>query len=137
MTSNVEVLETYLKAIDSHDVDGIRGTFAADIVVQAPGASLAGVDAVADWVAVFWRAFPDLRHDILTSVESDGVAAAEVRFSGTHTGPLASPDGDIPATGKAFAFTYTHITRFADGVITEDHVHFDQMDFLTQLGLLG
>lgn len=49
MTSNVEVLETYLKAIDSHDVDGIRGTLADDVVVQAPGASLSGVDAVADW----------------------------------------------------------------------------------------
>ncbi len=137
MTSNVQVLETYLKAIDAHDVDGIRAVFATVAVVQAPGASLAGLNAVTDWIAVFWRAFPDLRHEILSSVESDDMAAAEVRFAGTHTGPLASPEGDIPATGKSFAFSYAHVTRFADGVIVEDHVYLDQMDFLTQLDLLG
>ena len=106
-------------------------------MVQAPGVSLAGVDAIAEWIGVFWRAFPDLNHQVLTSLESGDLAAAEVRFSGTHTGPLASPDGDIPATGKSFSFTYTHVTKFAAGVIAADHVHFDQVTFLTQLGLLG
>ncbi|WP_020388512.1 ester cyclase [Kribbella catacumbae] len=137
MGTNVEVLQRYLQSIDQHDEDGVRRAFAESAQVRAPGVALNDVGEIASWIGVFWRAFPDLRHEILGSVEADGTAAAEVRFTGTHTGPLASPDGDIPATGKPFDFTYTHFTRFSDGVIAEDHVHFDQLTFLTQLGLAG
>lgn len=137
MGTNVEVLQDYLHAIDKHDEAGVRDAFTQRARVQAPGVSLSGVDEIAGWIGVFWRAFPDLSHQIVTSVEEGDRAAAEVRFAGTHTGPLASPDGDIPATGKTFEISYTHITRFDGGRIVEDHVHFDQMGFLTQLGLLG
>ena len=92
MTTNLAVLQSYLKAIDAHDADGVRSAFAANATVQAPGVSLDGVHAITDWIGVFWRAFPDLNHEVVTSLESGDLAAAEVWFSGTHTGPLASPD---------------------------------------------
>ena len=62
--------------------------------------------------------------------------AAEARFTATHTGPLASPGGDIPPTGKPVALDYVEGTRFADGRIASEHVYFDQVAFLSQLGLL-
>ncbi|MGB8379781.1 MAG: nuclear transport factor 2 family protein [Dermatophilaceae bacterium] len=68
MTTNVAVLNSYLKAIDAHDADGVRSWFATDATVQAPEVSLAGVDAIAAWIGVFWRAFPDLSHQVLTGL---------------------------------------------------------------------
>jgi ketosteroid isomerase-like protein len=62
--------------------------------------------------------------------------AAEARFTATHTGPLASPGGDIPPTDKPVALDYVDVTRFAGGRIASEHVYFDQVAFLSQLGLL-
>ncbi|HLI57599.1 MAG TPA: ester cyclase [Actinomycetota bacterium] len=95
-----------------------------------------GPDQVAGWIQVFLTAFPDLNHDVRSVLEVDGGCAAEVRFSGTHTGPLASPNGDIPPTGKPFTFDYVHVSSLEGGRIRQDHIYFDQLGFLAQLGLL-
>jgi predicted ester cyclase len=60
----------------------------------------------AAWIDVFLRAFPDLHHEVLSTVEADNQIVAEARFIGTQAGPLASPGGDIAPTGK----TVTWIT---------------------------
>ncbi len=73
---------------------------------------------------------------ILSTAESDDTVALEARFTATHTGPLASPDGDIPPTGKAVNLAYADVLRFAGGRIRSEHVYFDQLGFLTQLGLM-
>jgi predicted ester cyclase len=83
-----------------------------------------------------YLAFPDLKHQILTTVQPGDAVAAEARFTATHTGPLASPNGDIPPTGKPVTLDYVDVARFADGRITSEHIYFDQVAFLSQLGLL-
>ena len=59
----------------------------------------------------------------------------QARATGTHTGPLASPAGDIPATGKPFVLDYVNVARFADGQITSETYYWDNQSFLSQLGL--
>lgn len=136
MGANAAVLQRYLQAIDDHDLDGIREALASEVDVVAPGAEFHGVDQVAGWIQVFLTAFPDLRHEVRSTLEVDGGCAAEVAFSGTHTGPLASPQGDIAPTGKPFAFDYVHVSKVDSGRIRSDHIYFDQLGFLGQLGLL-
>ena len=85
---------------------------------------------------MFLRAFPDLNHQILATVQAGDAVATEARFTATHTGPLASPGGDIPPTGKPVALDYVDITLFTDGRIASEHIYFDQVAFLSQLGLL-
>jgi steroid delta-isomerase-like uncharacterized protein len=136
MGNNEAVLRSYLQAIDDHDLGRIREVLDADIDVVAPGVEFHGIDQVAGWLQVFLTAFPDLRHDVRSVLEVDGRCAAEVRFSGTHTGPLASPQGEIPATGKPFAFDYVQVSSLEQGRIRNDHIYFDQLGFLGQLGLL-
>jgi ketosteroid isomerase-like protein len=53
----------------------------------------------------------------------------------THTGPLVSPNGDIPPTGKPVTLDFVDVTQFAEGRIAREHIYFDQMAFLSQLGL--
>jgi len=136
MTTNTEHLVSYLKAIDAHDLDSVRNAYADDVAIRAPGTELDGRDAAAAWMDAFVRAFPDLRHEILSTAEADDTVALEARFTATHTGPLASPDGDIPPTGKAVDLVYADVLRFASGRIRSEHVYFDQLGFLTQLGLM-
>jgi ketosteroid isomerase-like protein len=57
-------------------------------------------------------------------------------FSGTHTGPLATPAGDVPPTGKPLRLAFADVFVIRDGLIVEHHIYYDQVAFLTQLGLM-
>lgn len=136
MASAADVLQRYLGAIDAHDLNEVRACLAPGTEVVAPGVELHGEEQVLGWIQVFVSAFPDLRHEVRSVLEVNGGYAAEVRFSGTHTGPLASPGGEIGPTGRPFAFDYVHVSRLAGDQIASDHIYFDQLGFLNQLGLL-
>jgi steroid delta-isomerase-like uncharacterized protein len=136
MGANERTLRGYLEAIDTHDLDGVRASFTGDAGIVAPGVELHGKEEIERWIRVFITAFPDLKHEVRATIETTDACVAEVRFSGTHTGPLASPDGEIPPTGKPFVLDYVHVSRFEEGRIESDHVYFDQLTFLSQLGLL-
>ena len=62
-------------------------------------------------------------------------AATEVIFSGTHTGPIPTPNGELPATGRTIQTTSISMLTFADGMVISEHVYSDQLELLTQLGL--
>ena len=135
MTTNTKRLQDYLNAIDTRDRATIVDTYADDVEIRAPGTELDGRAAAAAWIDVFLRAFPDLHHEVRNVVEADDQVCAEVNFTGTHTGPLASPGGDIAATGEIVSLDYAVVLRFAGEQLQSEHVYFDQAAFLTQLGL--
>jgi predicted ester cyclase len=65
---------------------------------------LDGQDAVKQMVQGWLTAFPDLQHEIIEEFESDGHYACRLIVRGTHEGPFATPNGEIPATGRSIAF---------------------------------
>lgn len=136
MGNAAAVLEQFLGLIDAQDLDGVRAAVTSEARTQAPGVDLHGPEAIAGWVNVFNRAFPDLRHQVKATVEVDGTCWAEIQATGTHTGPLASPQGDIPATGKPFVLDYAEVARVEGGRLVSEHIYFDQLGFMQQLGLL-
>jgi len=54
---------------------------------------------------------PDARAVITRMYESDDTIIVEGRLLGTHTGPLAGPDGDIEATGRLNRWVYVGEVR--------------------------
>ena len=82
------------------------------------------------------NAFSDSKLQVDTvAVDGDWVAHTGA-FKGTHDGTLASPDGDVPATGRELNGRCSQFVRFADGKAVEEHLYYDQMDVATQLGLM-
>jgi hypothetical protein len=64
---------------------------------------------------------------------------AEGTFTGTNDGPLHMSDGaEFPATGKTISFLFAMSVEREPGaeVASRVNIHFDQLDFLGQLGLL-
>jgi predicted ester cyclase len=49
---------------------------------------------------VYWEAFPDARLEVARSIEEGSLAAVEGTMSGTHSGVLRTPEGEIPPTGR-------------------------------------
>ena len=53
-------------------------------------------------------------------------------FKGTHSGDFFG----IPATGKAVSLDGVTLVKMSGGKIAEEQDFFDNLDFLTQLGLM-
>lgn len=109
MTTNTDRMIAYLKAIDMHDRAALRDAYADGVAIRAPGVALEGADAALGWIDTFLRAFPDLRHDLVSTTEADDRVTIEAQLTATHTGPLAGPNGDIPPTGRQVGLDYTDI----------------------------
>lgn len=81
-------------------------------------------------------AMPDCKVEILNIGGGEEWTAVEFVGRGTHTGPLAGPQGTIPATQKKLELRVCELLRIKDGQISESHVYFDAATMLRQLGLL-
>ena len=55
---------------------------------------------------------------------------------GTHEGTLVSPAGEIPATHKRLNGRCVQIFKVEGDVTTETHLYYDQVQVMTQLGLM-
>ncbi|HMO00594.1 MAG TPA: ester cyclase [Miltoncostaeaceae bacterium] len=128
-----------IELFNAADWGGLRELCAADVVYTETGTSrrLEGMDACdAAWHA--WRtAMPDLTGTVLRTLEDGDVAAIEIRWVGTQTGPLPTPDGEIPPTGRRIEVLSTQWVTARDGHTAVIDHHLDLLGMLGQLGVLG
>ena len=80
-------------------------------------------------------AFPDRRFTALEIVGSDGRLTVEYAMEGTHTGPLVTPRGHIPATGMDVEVRFCDVVDIRGGAVESIHSYFDTLTLLRQLGL--
>ena len=80
-------------------------------------------------------AMPDCKVQIVNVVTGGEWAAVEFIGRGTHTGPLARPEGTILATQKKLDMKFCELLRIKDGQIAESHLYFDAATLLRQFGL--
>jgi predicted ester cyclase len=134
MSSARDVILKHIEAVNAHDNDA--EPWAADAELVAPGGQANGRDAVLGFLGVFHEAFPDIRLEIKQLVTDGSAAAAEGTLKGTHTGVLHTPNGDVAPTGQAVELRWAAIYATDGDTLKSEHLFFDQMDFLGQLGLL-
>lgn len=88
------------------------------------------------YLETFKRAMPDARALVEHTVGAGNTAAVEGQFRVTHTGPLATEDGDVGPTGLTIDLRFADIARVRDQKIVAYHTYYDQLGLLTQLGLM-
>jgi steroid delta-isomerase-like uncharacterized protein len=136
MATAEQILERNRSAINARDLDRYLANQQPDVEFAIPGGmTLLGREAVGQYIQVMWTAFPDAKLTFGDQVLSEDSAATEVIMTGTHTGPLNTPNGPIPPTGKSINLRSLSILRFEDGRIASERNYFDQLEMLTQLGL--
>jgi steroid delta-isomerase-like uncharacterized protein len=136
MGSAREVVERMATLFDEGDVAGSVGCFSADAVFVNPLTTVRGADEISELFSAFASAFTDLRHNVSFGFEADDLVALEGAVTGTHTGTLAAPTGEIPATGRSIDYRFAVIARVTDGKIAEMRSYWDVAQFMTQLGLM-
>ena len=129
-----DVILKHIAAVN--DRDSASDPWAADAEMVAPGGGASGRDEVIGFIGVFQEAFPDLRREVEQVLCDGPSAAAEGAITGTHDGVLHTPDGDVGPTGRAVEFRFAAVYVTEGDTLKSEHLFFDQMDFLGQLGLL-
>lgn len=129
-----DVILKHIAAVNERHSDA--DPWAADAELVAPSGQANGRDAVLGFLGVFHEAFPDLRLEIEQLLADGPVAAAEGTLAGTHDGVLHTPNGDIAPTGRAVELRWAAVYVTDGDALKSEHLFFDQMDFLGQLGLL-
>jgi predicted ester cyclase len=87
-------------------------------------------------VNVFKVAFPDLTGEVVRLITSEQEAAAEIVWTGTHTGPLVTPTGTIPPTGKPITVHATKVFVFAGDRIAYSRHYWDMTELLGAIGAM-
>lgn len=131
----------FADTFNKHDLDGLAKLYATDAVAYDPmyPEPLRGRDAIRKDAATFFKGFPDIRFEIITTIEKDDRNGAdEVRMTGTHTGPLETPTGEeLAPTNKRVELKGSAFARLNErGEIVEERRYYDVATFLRQLGLM-
>jgi predicted ester cyclase len=79
----------------------------------------------------------DCRHEIGQFVTDGDVFAVEGVWRGTNSRPMATPAGEMPATGKTVATPFAVIGKAEQQRVSSLHIYSDQLSLMTQLGLTG
>lgn len=95
---------------------------------------IVGIDAYKKWVTDIRTSFPDFTITIDEKIFTNDKIVVKGSATGTNTGPLRTPMGELPPTGKKIRFRLADIIQVVDGKITEEWIYYNQAPVLLQLG---
>ncbi|MBA4020928.1 MAG: hypothetical protein C0482_01060 [Gordonia sp.] len=134
MSNTRSVIEQHISAFNSRDTESDPWSVDAEMI--APAGTFSGREGVLGFLGVFQAAFSDGALTVSDWVVDGDRAAVEGVFAGTHDGVLQSPNGEVPPTGKSISFRWSASYQVRGDALLYEHLYFDQLDFLGQLGLL-
>jgi predicted ester cyclase len=137
MTDAREIAARFVEAFNAHDEERMRALNAENGVVEAPGdVRVEGRDAVTGYAMAWLNAFSDAGITIHTEIVDGDWVAQRFTFEGTHDGVLASPVGEIPPTQRRLSGRAVQMLRVEGEAVAETQLYFDQVQVMTQLGLM-
>ena len=131
--------QRWLEAWNSQDAEKVLACMAEDIVYDddAWPTTMRGHAEVREFLEYMWRAFPDMRFEVVDGPYIDPEAPKVAwywRGFATHTGPLEPPG--LAPTGKRLEFDGGEFDEYRNGKLVRLRMVFDMADPMRQLGVL-
>ena len=130
-----DIVIEMLRCTDEGRYDDFRARLEPGCEWVNPMVRAHGPDEIVRSLAAYGEAFPERRHELSLVLQSGPTVAVEGEWIATHAGPLATPDGEIPATGRVVRVPFAAVIRVPDGRVASVHVYLDPLGFMAQLGL--
>jgi predicted ester cyclase len=96
-----------------------------------------GPTGVGKTVEVYAKAFPDMHRELYRSFSVGDVVVVELALQGTHKGPLPTPMGILPPTGKRMDAPCCDVFRLVNGKIQSFDCYPSGTVIFAQLGVLS
>jgi steroid delta-isomerase-like uncharacterized protein len=132
----IKIAREQVDAFNTGDWERLQAGLAADARYHelATQRKVEGPEKIVELFKGWKTAFPDAAGTVTSAVGGGNTAALEVTWKGTHTGPLETAEGTIPASGKRQETPAAIVFTFEGGKIKEDRQYFDLMTLLKQIG---
>ena len=133
----IDAAKASVIAYNEKDWNAVKRVVTAGIVYDevSTNRNVQGVDEVLTIWKGWAAAFPDSKATFEDAHVSGNTAILELTWRGSHTGPLRTAAGEIPATGKPIALRACQIIDVADGKAQRIRQYFDMATLLAQLGV--
>lgn len=105
--------------------------YAPDVVVHNSSLMLRGREAITQFLAMFFTAFPDARFTIEDLIAEGNTFVFRHTLRGIHQGDYLG----IPPTGKQVTVPGISIFRIANGKVSEQWTNADDLGGMRQLGV--
>lgn len=135
--SVIDLAKEQVIAYNEKDWDRVRAALAPGVVYDelATQRKANGVDEVVSTWKGWATAIPDSRATFRSALESGNTAVLELTWNGTHNGPLQTPSGEIPATGKKIEIRACQVVEVGDNNVKSIRQYFDMGTLLDQIGV--
>jgi steroid delta-isomerase-like uncharacterized protein len=132
----VKLARKQIDAFNAGDWDQLRATLAPDARYDELGTQrkIEGREMIVELFRGWKTAFPDAAGTVTSAVADGEKAALEITWKGTHTGPLESAEGTLPASGKRQETPAACFFTFEGDKIKESRHYFDSLTLLKQIG---
>jgi steroid delta-isomerase-like uncharacterized protein len=132
----VKVAREQVEAFNDGDWERMRAELAPDARYDeyGTGRKADGPEKLVELYKGWKQAFPDAAGTVTGACASGDTAALEVIWKGTHTGPMTTAEGTIPASGKRQETPGAIFYSFEGDKIKEVRQYFDSLTLLKQIG---
>jgi steroid delta-isomerase-like uncharacterized protein len=132
----VTIAREQVDAFNSGDWERVRAGLTSDSRLDELGTErkIDGPEKIVELFKGWKQAFPDAAGTVTSAFASGNTAALEVIWKGTHTGPLTTAEGTIPASGKQQKTPAAIFFTFEGDKIKESRHYFDSLTLLKQIG---
>jgi steroid delta-isomerase-like uncharacterized protein len=134
---NAEIARSLYEHWNAREFDRIADLMADDgeIVVVGSDTRFQGPDGAIEFARMWADGFPDGKATIDRTIESGDTVVVEFTGTGTQTGTLRAPGGDVPATGRSVTLNLCDVHDIRGDKIQSMRTYFDAASLLQQLGV--
>ncbi len=139
MSDVLDAAQALVEAYNDADWDRLEGLLAPDCRYDevATGSQAAGARELAAHWQGWKRAMPDAIGTVTNALACGDTAIVEVTWTGTFTGPFATPDGELEPTGRHQTTRACLLATLRGDKIKQCRQYFDSMALMQQLGVLA
>ncbi|MBI4408652.1 MAG: ester cyclase [Gemmatimonadetes bacterium] len=135
---NAELAHAIYDAFNRNDLDAALQLATDDVEISfIPfGQTFRGREGFRAFMQGFRSAFPDIRIQVTNQVATDQGVVNEFTWTGTHTGPLAAPAGEVPPTGRVAGYPVCEVWEVRNGRLAAIRNYQNAATLLQQLGVV-
>ncbi len=134
-TSQRALATALFDSFNNRDLNAWVSVVAPNAEFNYPGFRATNRDAALAYNAPFLAAFSDLHFQYHFLMIDGNRTVVKLTGRGTHDGPLVTPAGTFPATGRRIHVDGISVVESRDGQIVVEETYWDRIGMLEQMGV--
>ena len=134
-----QIIRKVYEAAEIQDGEGFAAAFTEDGVFHdmSSGTRYQGHAELGAFIGYFASIFPDMHRELYRIYPSGDTVVVELSLNGTQNGPLPTPYGIVPPTGRKMSVPNCDVFTLKDGKVQLFNCYWMSTPMLAQLGVLS